>query len=57
MSLSELILTKKTLIFLQLLMKYYQLTKNPLVDKISIRLLGLEFQSDNIIKSKAMNFF
>ena len=30
-----------------------QLTKKPLIDKISIKLLKLEFKSDNIIKSKA----
>ena len=27
-----------------------------LINKISMRLLGLEFKSDNIIKSKAMKF-
>ena len=34
-----------------------QSTKKPLISKISNRLLGLEFKSDNIIKSKAINFF
>ena len=33
-----------------------QSTKKTLINKISTRLLGLEFKSDNIIKSKAMKF-
>ena len=33
-----------------------QSTKNTLINKISTWLLGLEFTSDNIIKSKAMKF-
>ena len=32
-------------------------TEKPLINKISTRLLELEFKSDNIIKSKAMKFF
>ena len=28
-----------------------------LINKISTRLLGIEFKSDNTIKSKAMKFF
>ena len=51
----ELILTKKSLVFLTLSMKYFkQTTKNTLMIKISTRLLGLEFKSDNIIKLKAV---
>ena len=34
-----------------------QSTKKSLINKISMRLLGLEFKSDNMIKSKAMKFF
>ena len=34
-----------------------QSTKKALINKISTRLLGLEFKSNNIIKSKAMKFF
>ena len=33
-----------------------QSTKKTLINNISTRLLGLEFKSDNIIKSKAMKF-
>ena len=33
-----------------------QSTKKPLINKISTRLLGLEFKSDNLIKSKPMKF-
>ena len=33
-----------------------QSTKKALLNRISIRLLGLEFKSENIIKSKAMKF-
>ena len=33
-----------------------QSTKKTLIKKISTRLLGLEFKSDNIIKSKIMKF-
>ena len=36
-------------------MKYFkQTTRNALKIKISMRLLGLEFKSDNIIKLKAV---
>ena len=31
--------------------------KKSLINKISTRLLGLEFKSDNIIKSKAIKYF
>ena len=52
------ILTKNTLMFLKLSMKYLgnikqlsnQLTKKTLIDKILMRFLGLEFKSDNTIK-------
>ena len=33
-----------------------QSTKKTLVNKISVRLLGLEFKWDNILKTKAMKF-
>ena len=33
-----------------------QSTKKPIINKISARLLGLEFKSDEIIKSEAMKF-
>ena len=33
-----------------------QLTKKTLIKKISTRLLGLEFKSDNTVKPKAMKF-
>ena len=33
-----------------------QLTKKPLIAKISIKLLKLEFKSDNIIKSKPTEY-
>ena len=53
-SLSELILTKKTLIFLELSMKYFDML-NYQVKKISKRLLQLEFKSDNNIKSNNLS--
>ena len=55
----ELILTKKTSIFLELSMKYLDTSNNQLknqTDRISMRLLRLEFKSDNTIKSKAMKY-
>ena len=33
-----------------------QLTKKALIKNISMRLLGLEFKSDTVIKSKAMRY-
>ena len=54
-SLLELILIKKTIIFLELSMKYLDKLNNQLKNfNKSSRLLRLEFKSDNIIKSKAM---
>ena len=52
-------MTKKTLIFLELSMKYLDTLNDPLkkqlISKISTRLLRLhQFKSDNIIKSKAV---
>ena len=59
----ELILTKKTLILLELSMKYLDILKNQLkklsitkINKMSTRLLRLEFKSGNITKSKAITF-
>ena len=55
-NLLELILTKKTLIFLELSMKYFHTLNNQLkklINKISTRLLGSGFKSDNMIKWKA----
>ena len=53
-SLLELILTKNILIFLELSMKHLDISNNrprkTLINKISARLLGLEFKSDNTIK-------
>ena len=52
----ELIMTMKTLIFLELPETFRQIkqsTKKVVVNTISTRLLGLEFRS-NMIKSKAM---
>ena len=47
---------KKTLIFLELSMKYLDTLNNQLkktlINKISTRLLGLEFKSNNVIKLK-----
>ena len=58
-SLLELILTKKTEFF-RVINKIFrnikQPSKKPLTNKISTRLLGLEFKSDNITKSKAITF-
>ena len=54
-NLLELIPTKKTLTFLEILMKYLDTLSN-LVSKMSTKLLGLEFKSDNIIKIKAIKF-
>ena len=34
-----------------------QSTKKALINKISTRLSGYEFKSDNIIKSKAIKYF
>ena len=52
-------MTKKTLIFLELSMKYLDTLNDPLkrqlISKISTRLLRLhQFKSDNIIKSKVV---
>ena len=59
-SLLELMLKKKTLIFLKTINEIFrhikQSTKKSLINKISMRLLGLEFKSDNKIKSKAMKY-
>ena len=59
-SLLELILTKKTLMFLKLSIKYLDTlnnkSKKTLINEASTRLLELEFKSDNIIKSKAIKF-
>ena len=60
-SLLESILTKNTLIFLEPSMRYLGISNNQLKtnstrNKISTRLLGLEFKSDNVIKSKAIKF-
>ena len=58
-SLLELILTKETLILLELSMKYLNTLNKRLKNsnkKISTRLLGLDFKSDNIINSKAIKF-
>ena len=56
----ELILAKNTLIFLDISMKYLDTSNNrlkkTLINKISLRLLELEFKSDNIIESKAIKF-
>ena len=53
-------LTRKTLIFLELSMKYLDTLNNQqkkaLINKISTTLLRLEFKSDNLIKSKTMKF-
>ena len=65
-----LILRKKILIFLFLFLFWYfifgtineifrhimQSTKTALINKFSTRLLGLEFKSSNIMKSKAVKF-
>ena len=40
----------------QIFKRIKQLIKKTLINKISTWLLGLEFKSDNIIKSKAMKF-
>ena len=53
-NLLELILGKKTLIEMFRLIQ--QSTKKTLRSKISRRLLGLEFKSDNKRKSKALKF-
>ena len=58
-SLLELILTKKTEFFRvinEIFRNIKQPSKKPLTNKISTRLLGLEFKSDNITKSKAITF-
>ena len=49
-SLLKLILTKKTLVFLELSMKYLDIPNN----QLKKTLIRLEFKSDNIIKSKAI---
>ena len=49
-SLLKLILTKKTLVFLELSMKYLDTPNN----QLKKTLIRLEFKSDNIIKSKAI---
>ena len=51
-SLSELTLTKKTLIFTKLSMKYFDISNNHL--KILKKLLELGFKSDNLIKAEAI---
>ena len=59
LSLLELTLTKDTLIFLKLSIRYLdikQSTKKTLTSKISTRLLEKELKSDIIIKPKAINF-
>ena len=52
--------TRKILIFLELSMKYLDTLNNQLkktlINKISTTLLRLEFNSDNLIKSKTMKF-
>ena len=59
-SLLELILRKKILIFYELSMKYLDILNNQwktlitLINKISTRLLQLKFKSDNITKWKAI---
>ena len=35
----------------------HQLTKKALIDKISMRVLGLEFKSDGMSKAKAIKHF
>ena len=59
-SLLKLILAKKTDIF-KIINKIFipvkQLTQKALITKTSTRLLGLEFTSDNMMKSKAMKYF
>ena len=59
-SLLELILRKKILIFYELSMKYLDILNNQLktlitlINKISTRLLQLKFKSDNTTKWKAI---
>ena len=58
-SLLELILTKETLILWainEIFRHIKQSTKKTLINKLSTILLGLEFESDNITKLKAIKF-
>ena len=43
-------------IFIEIFRQIKQSTKNFLINKISTRFLGLEFKSNNIIKSKALKY-
>ena len=48
---------KEDFSFLELFSHMIQSTKKALINKISTRLSGYEFKSDNIIKSKAIKIF